>query len=111
MFLYDSYMQAIQLELFPIKKSELGYFQRELNWYPQKGDLCKIGRTFAEKLPDMKLKYAMLEEVIVLSIVADKYLVETTEEYVGKLINNGFLNARKFQYLVKMEDLCIDFKT
>ena len=102
-------MKVVQLELFPVNKSELEYFQRELNWYPKEGDFCKIGRTFAEKLPDMKPKYAMLEEVIVLSIIADKYLVETTEEYVAKLINNGFQYARKFQYLVKMEDLCYNF--
>lgn len=103
-------MKAVQLELFPVNKSELYYFQRELNWYPKEGDFCKIGRTFAEKLPDMKPKYAMLEEVVVLSLVADKYLVQTTDEYLVKLKNNGFENPKKYQYLVKLEELCPIFK-
>lgn len=99
-------MNAIQLELFPVKKQELGYFQREFGWVPKEGEFCRIGRSFAEKLPDMQPKYAMLEEVVVLSLVVDKYLVETTDEYLVKLKGSGFENPKKYQYLVKLEDLC-----
>ena len=54
----------------------------------------------------MTLKYAMLEEVVVLDVLADKYLVETTDAYVEKLINNNIHNPRKCQYLVRIDDLC-----
>jgi len=107
-------MQATQLTLFEIpQKIEPiynEYFRNHFGWIPKVGKLARIDTTLAiANLYHAEKRYCSGAEVIVMEIIGDECLCETTDEWVKAVSLAQSKEETKDLFRVKLRDLGMIF--
>lgn len=109
-------MKAVQLNLFDAEpraeqvKEPLynEYFQKSFSWIPEVGKEASIQVAIAENLSGGS-NYCSMARVVVKRIEGRFAIVETTDEYVNRLIQAGWQFPQKETYRVKLNQLGPNF--